>query len=49
MLLLRLDHGLSYEDIAISMGRSLSTVKVEIFRAREVLRATLAKYEGGER
>jgi RNA polymerase sigma-70 factor (ECF subfamily) len=46
MLLLRLDHGLSYDDIAVTMGCSLATVKVEIFRAREVLRATMAKYEG---
>jgi len=47
MLLLRLDHGLSYDDIASSMGISLAKVKVEIFRAREVLRATLADYEDG--
>lgn len=41
MLLLRLDHGLSYDDIATTMGCSLAKVKVEIFRAREVLRATM--------
>jgi RNA polymerase sigma-70 factor (ECF subfamily) len=45
MLLLRLDHGLSYDEIAVTMGCSLSKVKVEIFRAREVLRATMADYE----
>jgi RNA polymerase sigma-70 factor (ECF subfamily) len=45
MLLLRLDHGLSYDDIAVTMGCSLSKVKVEIFRARETLRATMASYE----
>jgi RNA polymerase sigma-70 factor (ECF subfamily) len=45
MLLLRLDHGLPYEDIAATMGCSLAKVKVEIFRAREVLRATMAEYE----
>jgi RNA polymerase sigma-70 factor, ECF subfamily len=45
MLLLRLDHGLAYEDIAKAMGCSLAKVKVEIFRAREVLRATMAEYE----
>ena len=47
-LLLRLDHGLAYEDIAQLMGWSLAKVKVEIFRAREVLRATLDEYRGGE-
>jgi RNA polymerase sigma-70 factor (ECF subfamily) len=41
MLLLRLDHGLSYDDIALTMGCSLAKVKVEIFRAREVLRAAI--------
>jgi RNA polymerase sigma-70 factor (ECF subfamily) len=46
-LLLRLDHGLAYEDIAESMGWSVSKVKIEIFRAREVLRATLEEYRGG--
>lgn len=46
-LLLRFDHGLAYEDIAGTMGWSLAKVKVEIFRAREVLRATLEEYRGG--
>lgn len=46
MLLLRLDHGLSYDDISVAMSCSLAKVKVEIFRAREVLRATMAEYEG---
>jgi RNA polymerase sigma-70 factor, ECF subfamily len=41
LLLLRLDHGLSYDAIAESMGFSLAKVKVEIFRARESLRASL--------
>jgi RNA polymerase sigma-70 factor (ECF subfamily) len=50
MLLLRLDHDLSYEDIAELMGFSLSKVKVEIHRAREVLRETLEEYRrGGDR
>jgi RNA polymerase sigma-70 factor (ECF subfamily) len=40
-LVLRLDHGLSYDDIAVAMGWSLAKVKVEIFRARAVLRATI--------
>ena len=47
-LLLRLDHGLPYEDIAAAMGWSLAKTKVEIFRAREVLRATFDEYRGGE-
>jgi RNA polymerase sigma-70 factor (ECF subfamily) len=46
-LLLRCDHGLAYDEIAPLMGWSLSKVKVEIFRAREVLRATLHEYRGG--
>lgn len=46
-LLLRLDHGLSYDEIARAMGWSLSKAKVEVFRAREVLRATLDAYRGG--
>ena len=46
MLLLRLDHGLSYDDIALTMGCSLAKVKVEIFRAREVLRDAMNRYEG---
>jgi RNA polymerase sigma-70 factor (ECF subfamily) len=49
MLLLRLDHGLAYEEIAATMGISLAKVKVEIFRARAVLRATLAEYREEER
>ncbi len=44
MLLMRLDHDLSYDDIAALMGFSLAKVKVEIHRAREVLRETLAEY-----
>ena len=48
VLLLRLDHGLAYDDIAQVMGWSLAKVKVEIFRAREVLRATFEAYRGGE-
>jgi len=49
MLLLRLDHGLAYDEIAELMGCSLAKVKVEIFRAREILRSTMAEYERGER
>jgi RNA polymerase sigma-70 factor (ECF subfamily) len=47
--MLRLDHGLSYDDIAGLMGWTLSKVKVEVHRAREVLREELAGYEGGSR
>lgn len=47
MLLMRLDHGFSYDEIASSMGFSVAKVKVEIFRAREVLRETMADYENG--
>ncbi len=47
-LVLRLDQGLSYEDIAAVMGWSLAKTKVEIFRAREILRATLEEYRGGQ-
>ena len=48
VLVLRLDHGLAYDDIAQVMGWSLAKVKVEIFRAREVLRATFEEYRGGQ-
>ena len=47
MLLLRLDHELAYEEIATLMGFSLAKVKVEIHRARQVLRAELDAYRGG--
>jgi RNA polymerase sigma-70 factor (ECF subfamily) len=49
MLLLRLDHGLAYEDIAGLMGFSLAKVKVEIHRARHVLREELSFYLGGKK
>ena len=48
-LLLRLDHGLAYDEIAPLLGWSISKVKIEIFRAREVLRATLEEYRCGGR
>lgn len=41
ILLLRVDHGLSYDDVATTMGVSLAKVKIEIFRAKEALRAHL--------
>jgi len=48
-LLLRVDHGLAYEDIAGLLGWSLAKVKVEIHRARLVLREHLDVYEGAGR
>jgi RNA polymerase sigma-70 factor (ECF subfamily) len=47
VLLLRLDHGLAYEEIAALMGFSLAKVKVEIHRARATLREELDAYRGG--
>lgn len=47
-LVLRIDHGLDYEEIAAVMGWPLSKVKNEIHRARLVLRTRLAKYVGGK-
>lgn len=46
-LLLRLDHGLSYDEIAEAMGWTLPMVKNEIHRARLSLRATLLPHLGG--
>jgi RNA polymerase sigma-70 factor (ECF subfamily) len=46
-LVLRIDHGLDYDQIAEVMGWPLSKVKNEIHRARMVLRTRLAKYVGG--
>ena len=46
LLLLRLDHGLAYEEIAAAMGFSLAKVKVEIHRARQILREELDRYQG---
>ena len=46
VLMLRLDHAVSYEDIADLMGWTLAKTKVEIHRARTVLREELARYEG---
>ncbi|WP_375768946.1 RNA polymerase sigma factor [Archangium gephyra] len=45
-LLLRIDHGLAYEDIAQVMGWSLPKVKNEIHRARLQLRERLAGHIG---
>ena len=45
-LLMRLDHGLGYDEIADAMGWNLQKVKNEIHRARLQLRAELAGYLG---
>ncbi len=45
-LLLRLDHGLEYEEIAEIMGWSLAKVKNEIHRGRLKLRESLKHYLG---
>jgi RNA polymerase sigma-70 factor, ECF subfamily len=49
MLLLRLDHDFSYEQIAELMGFTLAKVKVEIHRARIVLREAIEQYQRGAR
>lgn len=46
-LLMRVDHGLAYEDIAQAFGWSIPTVKNEIHRARLKLRAALLPHVGG--
>ena len=48
-LLMRIDHGLGYAEIASAMGWSLQKVKNEIHRARLQLRASLAGYLEGAR
>src|SRR5262245_49780153 len=45
-LLLQMDHGLPYADIADILHWSVAKVKIEIHRARLKLRAELAKYLG---
>jgi RNA polymerase sigma-70 factor (ECF subfamily) len=47
-LVLRSDHGLSYDEIAREMGWPLAKVKNEIHRARLELRAALGWYVGGD-
>jgi len=46
-LLMRLDHGLGYGEIAEAMGWPLQKVKNEIHRARLQLRARLSSYLEG--
>ncbi|WP_225414556.1 RNA polymerase sigma factor [Stigmatella hybrida] len=48
-LLLRIDHGLPYEEIASVMGWTIPKVKNEIHRARLQLREHLAPHLGGGR
>jgi|CXWL01.1.fsa_nt_gi RNA polymerase sigma-70 factor (ECF subfamily) len=49
-LLFRLDHGLSYEEIATALGWTLPMVKNEIHRARLLVRAQLLPHlRGGNR
>ena len=45
-LLMRVDHGLPYEEIAEAMGWSLPTVKNEIHRARLKLRQLMLPHVG---
>ncbi len=47
-LVMRVDHGLPYEDIARAMGWNIPKVKNEIHRARLVLRERLAELRGGD-
>lgn len=47
-LLLRIDHGLSYDEIGAMFGWTLPTVKNEIHRARLKLRASLLPHLIGE-
>jgi len=46
VVLLRIEHALSYQEIAEILGWSLTKVKVELHRARLQLRADLASDEG---
>jgi RNA polymerase sigma-70 factor (ECF subfamily) len=45
-LLLQMDHGLPYAEIATILEWSVAKVKIEIHRARLKLRAELSKYLG---
>jgi RNA polymerase sigma-70 factor (ECF subfamily) len=47
-LVMRIDHGLDYEEIAVLMGWTLQKVKNEIHRGRLTLRARLEGYVGEE-
>jgi len=43
-VLLRIDHGLSYDEIAAVLGRTVAQVRNELHRGRQELRAYLAPY-----
>jgi RNA polymerase sigma-70 factor, ECF subfamily len=45
LLLMRCDHLLSYQEIALAMGFTVAKVKIEIFRARATLREALDQAE----
>ena len=47
-LLLRIDHGLGYPEIAAALGWTLAKVKNEIHRSRLLLRERLGAYLEGE-
>jgi RNA polymerase sigma-70 factor, ECF subfamily len=47
-LLLRIDHGFGYDEIADAMGWSVAKVKNEIHRGRQTMRVQLATYLGGQ-
>jgi RNA polymerase sigma-70 factor (ECF subfamily) len=47
-LVMRIDHGLDYDEIAAVMRWSLQKVKNEIHRGRLVLRSRLERYVGGK-
>src|SRR2546425_12856876 len=48
VLLLRAFSGMSYEEIARVVGRTVNTVKQDLFRARERLRRTWQERYGGQ-
>jgi RNA polymerase sigma-70 factor (ECF subfamily) len=43
-LMLATIHGLSYKDISVIMGRSLSSVKTDVYRARLIIADKMKKY-----
>jgi len=47
-ILLREFDGLSYDEIAVTLGEPITTVRVALFRAREQLRALLRQIAGEE-
>ncbi len=47
-LLMRVDHGLTYDEISVATGWTLQTVKNEIHRARLALRVAMSPYLRGD-